>query len=219
MTNQLDKIRNKLEQLRQLDPYFEIFGASKHQYKINPKVSAQKLKQFEADHKIKLPAEYAAFITQIGNGGAGPFYGLEPLKNVLFYSLDFREKDDLLNPSKPFLHTEAWNMSFTPTADIEKDRQEYDKEYNYFSKFYHNKEHRNGVIAICNFGCGVSINLVVNGQEYGNIWSDDRESNGGIYPTTEYGITDRITLLNWYELWLDDSIAEMKSKYANISKS
>jgi inorganic pyrophosphatase len=219
MIQQLDKIRNKLEQLRQLDPFFEIFGASKHQYKINPKVSAKKLKQFEADHQINLPAEYAAFITQIGDGGAGPFYGLEPLKNVLYYDLDAREKDNLLNPSKPFLHTEAWNMTFNPTVDIEEDEQEYDKEYDNFSELYFNKEHLNGVIAICNYGCGVSINLVVNGQEYGNIWSDDRGSSGGIYPTTEHGITDKITFLYWYELWLDQSIAEMKSKYAIISKS
>jgi hypothetical protein len=56
------------------------------------------------------------------------------------------------------------------------------------------------------------LNLVVNGQEYGNIWTDDRGSDGGIYPSMELGNKEKINFLDWYELWLDNSLEEIKNK-------
>jgi hypothetical protein len=121
-----------------------------------------------------LPADYVKFITTIGNGGVGPYYGLEPLENSLFDSLDYKNPESLLNPAKPFLYTEPWNLSFEPTVDVDEKEEEYQRQLNAFEEKYFDNEHRNGVIAICNYGCAVSLNLVVNGQEFGNIWTDDR---------------------------------------------
>jgi hypothetical protein len=55
--------------------------------------------------------------------------------------------------------------------------------------------------------------LVVNGEEYGNIWTDDRASDAGIRPSYELSNKEKITFLNWYELWLDNSLKELKAKY------
>lgn len=210
MKNQLDNIKNKLEQLRQLDTNFEVFGSEKHRYMLNPIVQIDTIKQFETKHKITLPSEYVAFLTILGNGGAGPFYGLEPLENTLFDDLDYLHNDSLLDPSKPFLHTEAWNMEFEPTVSEDENQEENDRQYEEFTDLYFDIEQINGVIAICNYGCGISLNLVVNGQEYGNIWTDDRGNEGGIYPTVQLGEKGRIHFLDWYELWLDKSIIEIK---------
>ncbi len=209
MNEQIERIKVKLEQLKKLDRNLTLFGSQKHKYKLNATVSLDTINQFESTYKIKLPNEYVHFLINIGNGGAGPFYGLEPLENVLFADLDYKRADLLLNPTIPFLHTEPWNLEFLSTADEEENEDEYEKQRQEFKEIYFDKEQMNGVIAICNYGCAISINLVVNGHEYGNIWTDDRASDNGIYPSYELGNNDKTTFLNWYELWLDNSLAEI----------
>ena len=54
--------------------------------------------------------------------------------------------------------------------DEVENEEEYENQYEVFSETYFDSKHVNGLIAICNYGCGISLNLVVNGQEYGNIW-------------------------------------------------
>ena len=55
------------------------FGSEEHGFRMNPVLSATEVAAFERDHKILLPSEYRQFITELGNGGAGPFYGEYPL--------------------------------------------------------------------------------------------------------------------------------------------
>lgn len=212
MKEQLNRIIKKLDQLRDLDRGFSLFGSHKHRYKLNRCLSNETVQHFEKRYSVKLPDEYIAFVTLVGNGGAGPYYGLEPLENVLFDDLDYKRPESLLNPSKPFLHTEPWNEEFKTTIDKEEDEEEYENRLDQFEQKYFDSSQMNGVIAICNYGCGMSLNLVVNGSEYGNIWSDDRGNDGGIFPSIEFGNKERIQFLDWYELWLDKSIVEIESK-------
>ena len=130
------------------------------------------------------------------------------IENALFDDLDYKRPNSLLNPSEPFPHQEPWNLEFKPTVS-EKNKEEYEKQYFEFSK-----DLMNGVIAICNYGCGISLNLVVNGEEYGNIWSDHRGNDGGICPSFELENKGKITFLNWYELWLDNSFNEISANTA-----
>jgi hypothetical protein len=218
MDNRLQNIKDKLELLRQLDTNLEIFGSEKHRYILNPTLSPDTIRQFEAKHRITLPVDYAAFLTTLGNGGAGPFYGLEPFENAIFDDLDYKRVDGLLNPSKPFLYTEVWNMEFIPKVSEDENKEEYDRQYEEFTDLYFDIEHTNGVLAICNYGCGITLNLVVNGQEHGNIWTDDRGNDGGIYPTIQLGEKAKITFLDWYELWLDNSISEIKTNLDTMKK-
>jgi len=212
MNEQLERIKNKIRKLKKLDKNLTLFGSRVHKYQLNPTLSIEKVREFEQTHNVILPKEYVEFLTNIGNGGIGPFYGLEPLENSLFVDLDYKSPKFLLNPSKPFLHTQPWNLEFQPTVSEEENEEEYEKEWEKFQNKYYDDEYINGVIAICNYGCGVRLNLVVNGQEYGNIWTDDRGSDNGIYPSHELGNKERITFLNWYELWLDNSINKRLTK-------
>ena len=211
---QIDRIKEKLKLLKNLDTGLSLFGASKHQYKLNRPLDPEIIKRFETNSRIKLPEEYIKFLIEIGNGGAGPYYGLEPLENSLFQDLDYKKPDFLLNPSAPFIHTNAWNMNFQPTVDEDENEDEYEKQFEAFQEEYYDPKHMTGAIAICNFGCAVSLNLVVNGKEYGNIWTDDRSSDYGIHPSQELGNANRITFLDWYERWLDNSLSKL-----NESKS
>lgn len=212
MIKSLHRIKGKLEQLKVLDANLILFGASTHRYKLNPVVSKETILQFEKAHNVTLPIEYKMFLTEIGNGGAGPFYGLEPIENALFYDLDYKHQEMLLNPSMPFLLTESWNINFEASETGEQNPDKYNSELDKFDNEYFDPEYMNGVISICNYGCGVRLNLVVNGAEYGHIWTDDRTNDNGIYPSFELGNKQKVKFLDWYELWLENSINEIQRK-------
>jgi hypothetical protein len=100
--------------------------------------------------------------------------------------------------------TEAWNLKF---EDMQEEQYHQIKDEEYFDDKW-----TNGLLRISNFGCGVSMNLVANGSEYGNIWVDDRCNDGGIYPDQYFGNKGRIKFLPWYEAWLDKSLNEIATK-------
>jgi hypothetical protein len=210
MEKRIQRIKYKLELLRQSDEKHSLFGSDRHMYLLHPPISERAIKEFEKSYGIILPEEFAKFYSMIGNGGAGPYYGLEPLYDTIYCDLHYKRKGDYLNPSEPFPHTDSWNMTFQPTVSAEEE-EEYYKQLTAFEKQYFDPQHRNGAIAVCYFGCGVSINLIVNGHEYGYMWSDDRGSDGGIFPSRELGNSDKISFLDWYELWLDQSLRQFIS--------
>ncbi|MEV0405088.1 HEAT repeat domain-containing protein [Actinoallomurus sp. NPDC050550] len=48
-------------------------------YVLKPALAEDAVIAFEERHGVRLPEEYRAFVTTLGNGGAGPYRGLEPL--------------------------------------------------------------------------------------------------------------------------------------------
>lgn len=201
VNNKLEAIRSKLSDLRRLDADRKLFGADQHHYTSNPVVSEATLAAFESQFGVVLPVEYRRFLREVGNGGAGPYYGVEPLENGLFADLDRKDAADLIDPSLEFPLKDRWNLHF----EGERGSAEFEQ----FEDLYFHRKWVNGLIRISNFGCGVSMNLVVNGPEYGNVWVDDRCNDGGIYPDIYFGQQSRTGFLDWYELWLDKSLKEL----------
>ena len=74
----VDGVSRTLSLLREYDPEFEIFGAGKHRYRLLPTAAEADVAAFEALIGVALPADYRTFITQLGDGGAGPYYGVLP---------------------------------------------------------------------------------------------------------------------------------------------
>ncbi len=216
MEKQITRIREKLAQLKKLDTDCAVFGAEQHQYKLNPVLKPQKVVTFETKHGAKLPLEYIAFLTQLGNGGAGPFYGLEKLEKSLFQDLDSPDKAFINNLALPFPHSSAWNPIDALeiiNEKLEKAAADEDEDaemelWDEKTDLLYPNENQNGFLNICNFGCGINLCLVVNGAEKGNIWTDNRAYDAGFYPTNEdeFGNNTRIPFLDWYENWLDTSI-------------
>lgn len=196
----LEQIELKILELKKLDKKYAIFGANTHKYIFNCKKSESELIRYEESNGIKLPIEYRNFLKQIGNGGAGPYYGIEKIENGKFADLDSGANGEKIDLSKPFKFNKKWNFNNNPFKD-ENGEIRYDlRDIEYFKPDW-----ANGLLRIANFGCGVSINLIVNGDEYGNIWVDDRCNEKGIYPFKSK-ISKRTQFLAWYEEWLDNSI-------------
>jgi hypothetical protein len=53
-----------------------------HRYSFNPVVRAEEIRAFESAHRVDLPADYRDFLLQVGNGGAGPDFGVNALGRV-----------------------------------------------------------------------------------------------------------------------------------------
>lgn len=221
MHKQINRIKHKLEQLKNLDVDFKLFGANKHKYLLNPVLTIAQLKQFEKTNKVELPKEYVLFLTMIGDGGAGPFYGVHDLQysRIDFFDNTEKANHQYFDLSKPFPHTENWNVEEALEElydQIEKANEAGDDvlEESLFEKKWvliGEAHHDYGRLNTTHFGCGVQISLIVNGQEKGNMWTDDRANDSGIYPTIELGNKDKITFLDWYELWLDNSLLEIQN--------
>src|SRR5262249_39432087 len=79
-TMALARVRSKLEQLGRLDTGLDLFGCDQHRYRLNPCLTERELTAFEKHVGVPLPEDYRGFLRQVGNGEAGPHYGLYRLK-------------------------------------------------------------------------------------------------------------------------------------------
>ena len=201
---QSERIKEKLAQLKESDKNFQNFGAFVHKYELNKTLSEKEISEFEKEYQIALPKEYRYFLKHFGNGGCGPFYGVVKLEDSLFSDMDLKKEDDKTNPALPFPHTEPQMMA----ADSIEDEEEAEK---YFEQWIEPK-HTQGILRLSNYGCGVFVDLVVNGEEYGNMWTSDLGNDAGIFPSGMLkNEPQRINFLDWYELWLDNSLQKMES--------
>ena len=76
------KLRRQLKRAGEKDSDFSRFGADGHKYQLRPPASEKAIAAFETRFGVSLPEGYRNFLLWMGNGGAGPFYGLYPLKEV-----------------------------------------------------------------------------------------------------------------------------------------
>ncbi len=97
---------------------------------------------FESANGVRLPEDYRRFVAEIGNGGAGPYYGLETLGNFG------------RNLSRPFPFVAPTDTLTDEERNRLPDRDEYP-----------------GVLEFCHQGCAIYAYLVVSGPSYGTIWN------------------------------------------------
>lgn len=150
-------IKALVKRADEIDKNREVFGASKHQYRLNPVVSIDKIHRFESQYNIKLPEEYVFFLTMVGNGGAGPYYGLYMLENTNMYNEypDSISNQALINNE---LTKEVWKNTMDKLE--ESDDTEYDEIM---------KQVYGGLMIIGTQGCTYDNLLMVNGSEKDKI--------------------------------------------------
>lgn len=188
-----------------------VFGADGHHFKLTSPLSESTVIAFEHHHNISLPGDYRNFISQISNGGAGPYYGIFPLGQMdgTGYTLQaWQEADGFVGVlAEPFSLRGAWNdLSGMPAEDLlERDEGEYERRMEAFDKKYWDGSRMNGAIPICHQGCALRVWLVITGDESGHLWEDCRADYTGLSPVT---LKDgsRATFSSWYTEWLADAL-------------
>lgn len=213
-----DSLVSALMALSQADKDRNLFGSNGHDYRLNPKLESSQLESFERINRVELPEDYRRFITTIGNGGAGPYYGLfrfgEEDANGGYCTW---EKGQLLGDvSKPFPHTSKWNASddfwsIRPDFDSAENQDAEDEMWERWdeqlAKHYWCRYIMDGSIPICHLGCAKRQWLVINGPERGFVWNDDRCDELGIAPATTPELV-RMPFDDWYVSWLQSALAQ-----------
>ena len=204
-------IHERLRRLGQSDRRLRAFGSESHDYALNPPLKADEIASFETQHGIVLPEDYRYFITGIGNGGAGPGYGLFPFgQDDEGWWGEFLPIGDV---GQPFPHNEAWNLDADfwleepdipegmPKDEEQRLLNEWDKK---LEARYWKPSLMNGAIPISHLGCALRQWLVVHGDQRGYIWDDMRADHAGIAPVMDTN-GNPLTFTQWYLRWLDEA--------------
>jgi hypothetical protein len=187
----LQRIRQKLDRLRERDPEYQVFGSLSHEYRLGAPLTEADLHSFERQLGVSLPSEYRAFLTQLGHGGAGPYYGL--------FALDDQDPENITTTDN-LPEFFPWQDAFNSEASDDDIVDCGDTEFLEMSL--------PGALYLCHYGCALRFFLVVTGSCRGEVWHDFRADGRGVYPVTSQN-GRRLTFLEWYEQWLDKSLAEL----------
>ena len=210
ITERIAQIVSRLEWLQQQDGAATVFGASEHRYRTDNPLTDEALAAFEAEHDVVLPERYRAFLREVTDGGAGPYYGLsaiEPLvrdtlpsHHVVAYDSDGnelaaagtgpREMPDVASTlARPFPLAAEWSPQDGPLP-VADGTSPYD-----------------GCVHLAEQGCGYFDFLVVRGPAAGQVWSDYTAGDGAIVKCHD-------DFLDWYEQWLERAQIEWLEKNA-----
>ena len=203
------QLREDLAELRRRDPQFEVFGASDHRYTLNEPLSETQIARFEKRHAVTLPADYRQVLLEIGNGGAGPYYGVFKLGEMDdgWTTRRWKQGDGFIGDlSAPFPHTRRWNKR-PRLPKLDEDDPEYEKALEDYDRQYWDSRNVNGAIPICHLGCCLRHWLVITGKEAGHVWVDERTDDAGVFPLTKIS-KRRFTFREWYCRWLSNSLRE-----------
>ncbi len=207
-------IKQALRKLRESPTAIStVFGASVHRFRVNTPLSFDQVDHFEKQHDISLPEDYRGFLLNVGDGGAGPYYGMFKLGYFDGGGSEdeaWTEEGFLVGKlSREFPFTDPWNdVSRAPIFDNSKGDDptylnEYEREFNEFEKDYWRTT--DGALPICHIGCALRQWLVISGTERDCVWCDFRADQRGWLPQHEPGRT-RVTFSQWYGGWLDEAL-------------
>lgn len=182
----------RLAYLKRYDVYFLLFGAGAHKYRFAPVLKEEEVCAFERENRVALPKEYREFLKTYGNGGAGPGYGLLPLRAqalmdrpfLLPGSVEF-DQDDCAAPDCGGCG-QAQSCLFSDFADGA-----------YWDAF----RYQQGSLAICFEGCSYYRRLVLNGPFAGEVWA---ESEGEGMKRVDHSFSC------FYEKWLDEACSAIR---------
>lgn len=186
------RIVNKLESVKEKDKNFKVFGASSHKYNLNKKLSKDYLELLLEQKNLTLPEEFFIFLTEVGNGGAGPYYGMHSIEQIL-KKIEF--SNSYLKPCVlyPDMDNDTWNNLIAPVLnDVQED------EYILFLE-----DLFSGMIKIGSQGQGYEMYLVLNGEHKGKVVYTDY-----VHKDKPFFFIYESNFLDWYERWLSEILLD-----------
>ncbi|MFG1796371.1 SMI1/KNR4 family protein [Nocardia sp. NPDC049149] len=224
MTHDWSDVRERIARLAAAPGADQIFGASGHGHgwRLEPPLRPAELSEIEDQLGVELPGEYRSFLLTVGRGGAGPAYGVFPVRQLdgrWQWDGDGAEITALETLSQPFPHVAAFNPADglpgppvkeafdSPEAFGAAEDAYWDDRYQVIDR----PEHSVGLVYLCHLGCAYREALVVSGQARGQMWADERAGDGGFLPVIDDAGTP-VGFAAWYRKWLDNSEAQLTKR-------
>lgn len=180
-----EKVEQILDKAREIDSGFELFGTKTHRYRLNPPVPEDFVRDVEEKCGFTLPEDYRRFITRVGDGGAGPYYGIEPFRDFWkrgyfqenrlaeWYRQGYRQ--GLARPFsvRPMEPEEAGRYGFSQEGYLEHPERYYvwveqEDEYN-------ERWSTEGFFLLGTEGCQWDFGIILNGEKRGRVFTTDNE--------------------------------------------
>ncbi|MDO5346616.1 MAG: SMI1/KNR4 family protein [Lachnospiraceae bacterium] len=171
------QIYKRLEQAKAKDDGQEVFGADSHKYRLAPPAGEEAIQVFELKYGIRLPEEYRNFLMLVGDGGAGPYYGIYGLRALEQALKDDQDYSLLSEPALyPKMSDEDWDIAVKgqPFA---------------------------GILPIGSQGCSHMTGLMLRGPYCGQVVYFDLDHCVKPFFVRENGF------LAWYMRWLHEVIS------------
>ncbi|MEU8003897.1 hypothetical protein AB0B66_22300 [Catellatospora sp. NPDC049111] len=179
----LGRIADKLAMARAMPELLTAFGVEGHEFVLEPPATEAAVSAFEARHEVALPAAYRLFLTELGDGGAGPGYGLGRLAALCDRSC---HHPGHLAQASPYLPGRRY------LDDWEQRHEDPPSPDRLFMP---------GTLQIVSHGCSLATRLVVTGPARGRLINLDYDGPLGPY------VVEDADFLTWYERWLDELVA------------
>jgi len=158
------------------------YGVEWHRFKLDAPSPEALVAEFEERHEVALPPAYRLFVTELGDGGAGPGTGLPRLDT----SCDAPCRAGHLARPSPYL----------PGPRYPNDWEERYEEAPGPDRVF-----LPGTLTVASHGCSLVTQLVVTGPARGRLFNVDAGASPGPY------VVEDADFLAWYERWLDEAIA------------
>ncbi|MFE0425379.1 SMI1/KNR4 family protein [Streptomyces sp. NPDC058953] len=207
-------VRRRVRDLGVLPSSGKVFGSQGHRWALDDPLADDQLAELEAQLGVRLPDEYRTFLTCVGAGGAGPAYGLFPVRRVQGRWRWEGDGAHLADPSmlaRPFpdqgpdprerdalLAVRPEEEDFDEIDDFDDAIEEWDERW---GALLFAPERTAGAIVVSHLGCAQREWLIISGTHRGTIWSDWRADDGDLVPLHDQ--TGRpVTFARWYLDWL-----------------
>lgn len=180
---QIDRLRNKLDQLLDICQRFPSFAKDHRIVAPNPPLAEAEIERFESEHGIQLPEDYREYVAGIAHGGPGPYHGILPLDGWAEASpwpaedapQDYLSAPSPLRPDMP--RDEHWYEALG--CSLERRYQ--------------------GTMTVSRQGGTRYCLLIVSGHGYGRIVLVDIAQGAPRF-------APQVKFLDWYEDWLDETL-------------
>ncbi|KQX59547.1 MULTISPECIES: SMI1/KNR4 family protein [unclassified Streptomyces] len=217
MIDQWAGVRERVAALGALPASSQVFGGFGHRWALEEPLTEEELATLEDQIGVRLPEEYRTFLRHVAAGGAGPAYGLFPVRRAQDrwrWEGDGADLADLSLLAEPFpargpdparldeLRARSpEEEDFAESDDFDDALEAWDEEW--YALAYA-PELTAGAVVVCHLGCAQREWLVLSGIHRGTIWSDGRADEGDVTPLLD-GDGKPVTFGRWYTGWLEEA--------------
>ncbi|WP_199551877.1 SMI1/KNR4 family protein [Streptomyces sp. N35] len=210
-------IRQRVEAVGASPRSREVFGTLGHKWVLEQPLSPSELVELEAQMNVHLPEEFRFFLLQVGAGGAGPAYGVFPVRRVQGrwrWEGDGAELADLSRLTEPFPDRGpdpdvlAQLAAQCPEEGHFDEEEEFDDAIEAWDERWDalmfNPDRTVGAILLSHRGCALRDWLIITGPHRGTMWADDRADEVDLAPRVNDDGTP-VTFAQWYVDWLEEA--------------